>query len=143
MRYRALGNSGLVVSVVGLGCNNFGGRLDKAGTQAVVDAAIDAGITLFDTAEGYGGGTGGASEELLGEALAGRRDQVVLDMVLAQHDSDEANGAAVQAGDGRTSGGRSSARSAGCGPTTSTCTRSTPLTRTPPSRRPWARCTSW
>jgi aryl-alcohol dehydrogenase-like predicted oxidoreductase len=76
MRYRALGNSGLVVSVVGLGCNNFGGRLDKAGTQAVVDAAIDAGITLFDTADMYGGG--GGSEELLGEALAGRRDQVVL-----------------------------------------------------------------
>lgn len=76
MRYRALGDSGLVVSVVGLGCNNFGGRLDAAGTRAVVDAAIEAGITLLDTADTYGGG--GRSEELLGEALAGRRDQVVL-----------------------------------------------------------------
>ena len=76
MRYRPLGNSGLVVSVTGLGCNNFGGRLDLDGTRAVVDAAIDAGITLFDTAESYGGG--GASEQMLGEILGRRRDQVVL-----------------------------------------------------------------
>src|SRR5260370_31816840 len=74
MRYRALGNSGLVVSVVGLGGNNFGRRLDLAGTRAVVDAAIDCGITLLDTADSYGGG--GRSEELLGEGLAGRRGQV-------------------------------------------------------------------
>jgi aryl-alcohol dehydrogenase-like predicted oxidoreductase len=75
MRYRSLGNSGLLVSMAGVGCNNFGRRLDLAGTRAVVDAAIDAGITLFDTADIY---SGGASEELLGEVLAGRRDQVVL-----------------------------------------------------------------
>lgn len=55
MRYRPLGNSGLMVSVAGLGCNNFGRRLDVAGTRAVVDAAID-GITLFDTADIYGDG---------------------------------------------------------------------------------------
>jgi len=65
-----------VVSVTGLGCNNFGGRLDLDGTRAVVDAAIDVGITLFDTAESYGGG--GASERMLGEILGRRRDQVVL-----------------------------------------------------------------
>lgn len=76
MRYRSLGNSGLQVSVVGLGGNNFGGRLDLAGTRAVVDAALDAGITLIDTADVYGGR--GGSEELLGEVLAGRRDRVVL-----------------------------------------------------------------
>ena len=76
MRYRPLGNSGLVVSVTGLGCNNFGGRLDLDGTRAVVDAAIDAGITLFDTAESYG--EGGGSERMLGEILGRRRDQVVL-----------------------------------------------------------------
>ncbi len=76
MRYRSLGNSGLVVSVVGLGCNNFGRRLDTDATRAVVVAAIDAGITLLDTAESYGGA--GQSEEVLGEVLAGRRDQVVL-----------------------------------------------------------------
>jgi aryl-alcohol dehydrogenase-like predicted oxidoreductase len=76
MHYRALGNSGLMVSVVGLGCNNFGRRLDVSQTRAVVDAAIDAGITLLDTAESYGGH--GRSEEILGEVLAGRRDDVVL-----------------------------------------------------------------
>jgi aryl-alcohol dehydrogenase-like predicted oxidoreductase len=76
MRYRPLGDSGLVVSVAGLGCNNFGGRLDLDGTRAVVDAAIDVGITLFDTAESYGGG--GGSERALGEILGRRRDQVVL-----------------------------------------------------------------
>jgi aryl-alcohol dehydrogenase-like predicted oxidoreductase len=76
MRYRSLGNSGLVVSVVGLGCNNFGRRLDTGGTRAVVDAALEVGITLLDTAESYGGA--GRSEEILGEVLAGRRDQVVL-----------------------------------------------------------------
>jgi aryl-alcohol dehydrogenase-like predicted oxidoreductase len=76
MRYRTLGNSGLMVSVVGLGCNNFGRRLDVGQTRDVVDAAIDVGITLFDTAETYGGR--GRSEEILGEVLTGRRDQVVL-----------------------------------------------------------------
>src|SRR5437588_3186949 len=73
---RPLGDSGLDVSVVGLGCNNFGRRVDLEGTRAVVDAALEHGVTLFDTADIYGGG--GASEELLGEVLGGRRDQVVL-----------------------------------------------------------------
>jgi len=75
MRHRSLGSSGLLVSVVGLGCNNFGRRLDVNGTRAVVDAAIDAGITLFDTADTYGGD--GASETLLGEVLGTRRSQIV------------------------------------------------------------------
>jgi aryl-alcohol dehydrogenase-like predicted oxidoreductase len=65
----------LEVSVVGLGCNNFGRRVDVDGTRAVVDAALDVGVTFFDTAESYGGGQ---SEAFLGEALRGRRDQVVL-----------------------------------------------------------------
>jgi aryl-alcohol dehydrogenase-like predicted oxidoreductase len=77
MTYRRLGESGLVVSVVGVGCNNFGRKLDLDGTRAVVDAAIDAGITLFDTADIYGT-PHGSSEELLGAALKGRRDEVVL-----------------------------------------------------------------
>ncbi len=76
MRYRPLGHSGLLVSVIGLGCNNFGSRLDVDGTRAVVDAAIDAGITLLDTSDTYGGG--GGSERALGEILGSRRDQVVL-----------------------------------------------------------------
>ena len=72
---RPLGASGLQVSVVGLGCNNFGRRLDVAGTRRVVDAALDHGITFFDTADIYGSGE---SESFLGEVLAGRRDQVIL-----------------------------------------------------------------
>jgi aryl-alcohol dehydrogenase-like predicted oxidoreductase len=77
MSYRRLGTSGLVVSVVGIGCNNFGRKLDADGTREVVDAAIDAGITLFDTADIYGT-PHGTSEQLLGAALKGRRDEVVL-----------------------------------------------------------------
>jgi len=64
------------VSAVGLGCNNFGRRLDLAGTRAVIDAALDAGIDFFDTADLYGGD--GASERLIGEVLGGRRDRVAL-----------------------------------------------------------------
>jgi len=67
---------GLSVSAVGLGCNNFGRRVDLDGTRAVVDAALDAGVTFFDTADVYG--NAGGSETLLGEVLKGRRDQVVL-----------------------------------------------------------------
>jgi aryl-alcohol dehydrogenase-like predicted oxidoreductase len=76
MRYRRLGESGLMVSVVGLGCNNFGGRIDADQTRAVVHAAIEEGITLFDTADAYG--DRGRSEEHLGAALKGRRDEVVI-----------------------------------------------------------------
>jgi aryl-alcohol dehydrogenase-like predicted oxidoreductase len=77
MEYRQLGDSGLTVSVVGLGCNNFGGRIDADQTAAVVGAAVDAGITLFDTADVYGGQPG-LSETLLGQALGKRRDDVVI-----------------------------------------------------------------
>src|ERR687894_3304633 len=76
MRQQELGRSRLTVPVVGLGCNNFGRRLDRAGTRAVIDAALDAGVTFVDTADVYGGD--GASERLIGEALEGRRDRVVL-----------------------------------------------------------------
>ena len=75
MTLRPLGRSGLMVSVVGLGCNAFGSRIDADRTQAVVDAALDAGITFFDTSDTYGVG---ASEELLGKALGNRRTDVVL-----------------------------------------------------------------
>lgn len=76
MTYRQLGTSGLTVSTVGLGCNNFGSRMPDDRVGEVVAAAIDAGITLFDTADIYGGG--GRSEELLGQALGKRRDDVVV-----------------------------------------------------------------
>lgn len=87
MRYRQLGRSGLTVSVVGLGCNNFGGSpvqaasgtvygaLNREDARNVIDAAFDAGVTLFDTADVYGGG---GSEEQLGAILKDRRHQVVL-----------------------------------------------------------------
>ena len=77
MTYRRLGDSGLVVSVVGIGCNNFGRKLDFDGTRAVVDAALDVGINFFDTADIYGDPQG-SSEQMLGEALKGRRDDVVV-----------------------------------------------------------------
>jgi len=99
MRYEPLGDSGLLVSVVGLGCNNFGGRLDLAGTRAVIDAAIDAGITLFDTADTYGGG--GKSEELIGEVLQGRRDRVVLATKFGHQNADMGYGPAAGAKGGR------------------------------------------
>ena len=73
---RPFGRSGIDVSSIGLGCNNFGRRLDLDGTRAVVDAAIDIGITFLDTADIYGGE--GRSEEFLGEVLQGRRDRIVL-----------------------------------------------------------------
>ena len=75
MEYRPLGRSGLRVSAVGLGCNNFGMRIDQAQTRMVVDAALDCGVNFFDTADIYGGSK---SEAFLGEALKGRRDKAVL-----------------------------------------------------------------
>jgi aryl-alcohol dehydrogenase-like predicted oxidoreductase len=99
MRYRPLGDSGLVVSVVGLGCNNFGRRLHVDQTLAVVDAAIDSGVTLLDTAETYGGA--GRSEEILGEVLVGRRDQVVLATKFGSQGGDMGYGPAAGAKGGR------------------------------------------
>ena len=76
MEYKNLGNSGLQVSAVGIGCNNFGRRCDATQTKAVVDRAIELGVTLFDTADIYG--PRGLSEEYLGQALEGRRDDVII-----------------------------------------------------------------
>src|SRR2546430_17625542 len=73
MQTRRIGS--LSVSIVGLGCNNFGWRIDSDATAKVVDAAIDAGINFFDTADIYGKGQ---SEEFLGRALGSRRDQVLI-----------------------------------------------------------------
>ncbi|MBG6059573.1 aryl-alcohol dehydrogenase-like predicted oxidoreductase [Cryobacterium sp. MP_M5] len=81
IEYRSLGKSGLMVSTIGLGCNNFGragtATAGQAGTTAVVDAAIAAGVTLFDTADIYGAERG-LSETLMGHALRGNRDKIVL-----------------------------------------------------------------
>jgi len=73
MEYRRLGS--LNVSLVGIGCNNFGWRTDAAGTAAVVDAALESGINFFDTADCYGAGD---SEKFLGAALKGRRDKAII-----------------------------------------------------------------
>jgi aryl-alcohol dehydrogenase-like predicted oxidoreductase len=73
MTYRHLGDSGLMVSTVGLGCNNFGLRIDAAATERVVGAALEHGITMFDTSDSYGD-----SEVFLGKALGSRRDEIVL-----------------------------------------------------------------
>lgn len=77
---RSLGRSGLRVSLVGLGANNFGGRLDLPASRAVIDRAIERGITLIDTADAYGerDGRKGGSETVLGEVLGARRGQIVL-----------------------------------------------------------------
>ncbi len=75
MEYRRLGNSGLEVSIVGLGCNNFGMRIDQTATEAVVGQALECGINLFDTADIYGGSK---SEEFLGRALGARRHEAVI-----------------------------------------------------------------
>ena len=75
MEHRRIGSSGLYVSEVGLGCNNFGGRLDRAATERVVHSALDHGITLFDTADIYGGSD---SEVFVGCGLGSRRNDVVV-----------------------------------------------------------------
>jgi len=76
MELRALGSSDLRVSIVGLGCNNFGGRIDIDAARKVIDRAIDRGINHFDTADVYGGG--GKSETIIGELLGPRRERIVL-----------------------------------------------------------------
>lgn len=76
MQQRNLGRSGLQVSVVGLGCNTFGANVDQAGATAIVHRALDIGVTLFDTADSYGGM--GGSETCLGVALGERRKDIVL-----------------------------------------------------------------
>ncbi|WP_207949883.1 aldo/keto reductase [Nocardioides ochotonae] len=77
MTYRPLGDSGLMVSTVGIGCNAFSGRVDLDGVRDILAAARDTGVTLLDTADVYGGRPGG-SEELLGEALRGQREHFVV-----------------------------------------------------------------
>ena len=75
MDYRQLGKSGLQVSVIGLGTNNFGGRLDAGRTALVIDHALEMGINIIDTSNSYGGTL---SEEYIGRALKGKRHQAVI-----------------------------------------------------------------
>jgi len=102
MTYRSLGQSGLRVSAVGIGCNAFSRRADQESVNAIVVAALDTGVTLFDTADIYGVEPG-ASERFLGEAIRGHRDELVvatkfgMDMGGAQWDRIEAVGAFARA----------------------------------------------
>ena len=134
MQTRAIGS--LSASVVGLGCNNFGGRIDEAATERVVDAALDAGITLFDTADIYGGTL---SEEYLGRALGSRRDEA-LDRHEVRRSRSTTNARAARAR--RTSRARAKTACAGSAPTASTCTSCTSPTRRRRSTRRSARSTS-
>src|SRR5262245_47178648 len=77
MEYRKLGKAGVKVSAIGIGCNQFGGKVDAGGTKAIVYRALDEGINFFNTANVYGT-PNGTSEEFLGAALEGRRQEVVL-----------------------------------------------------------------
>src|SRR6478752_6108788 len=77
MTYRPLGRSGLMVSAVGIGTNAFSRRVDQGGVNEILDTAEDVGVTFLDTADIYGGQPGG-SEELIGQALKGRREQFVV-----------------------------------------------------------------
>jgi aryl-alcohol dehydrogenase-like predicted oxidoreductase len=89
MQLRNLGTSGLRLSVIGLGCNNFGGRIDREASRAVVDRAFDLGITFFDTADIYG--NSGGSETILGEVLGDRRKDIVLATKFGMAMGDERN----------------------------------------------------
>ena len=90
MKYRQLGASGLQVSAIGLGTNNFGRRLDAAATETVVHAALDAGVNMIDTSNSYGDGQ---SEEFIGRALKGRRSEAVLATKVSSRVSEGPNNA--------------------------------------------------
>ena len=127
METRSIGK--LDASVVGLGCNNFGGRIDEAATKRVVGAALDAGITLFDTADIYGGTL---SEEYLGRALGSRRDEALVATKFGGPIDDERKGGAERGVHRPRRGGQPAPARA---PTASTCTSCTSPTRRRRSRR--------
>ena len=135
METRSIGK--LDASVVGLGCNNFGGRIDEAASKRVVDAALDAGITMFDTADIYGGTL---SEEYLGRALGSRRDEAIVATKFGGPIDEERKGGARRGVHRRA---RSKTACAGSAPIASTSTSSTFPTRRRRSTRRSRRSTSW
>ena len=128
MTYRPLGRSGLMVSAVGIGTNAFSRRVDQDGVGEILDAAQDVGVTLLDTADIYGV-TPGGSEELLGHALKGRRDEFVVATKFGMDMQGPTARTTASAARGATSGARSRRACDGCRPTTSTSTSCTPPTR--------------
>src|ERR1700722_2859110 len=133
MEIRNLGQSGLRVSAIGLGCNNFGGRIDLEATRAVIHKAIDLGITLFDNADIYGG-QGGAETDM-GQVLGDRRK----DIVLATKFGNPMDDAGVKQGGARR---YIMTAVAACAPIGSTCIKSTVSIRSPRSRKHCARSTT-
>ena len=134
MQYRSLGDTGVQVSNVCLGTMMFGGvnNADHDDCVRIIHTALDAGVNFVDTADVY---SQGESEEIVGKALRGRRDDVVLATKFQGAMGDERNGAARHAGG---SSPRWRTRCAGWARTTSTSTSCTVPTRTPTSKRPWA-----
>lgn len=94
MQYRQVGKSNLTVSVVGLGCNNIGNRIDDDTSRLVIHKALDLGVTLFDTADMYG--PGGNSEKVLGKILGGRRRDVVIATKFGKDEKHQSKGASRQ-----------------------------------------------
>ena len=90
MQYRQLGKSGLQVSAVGLGANNFGGRVEAERSASVIHAALDAGVNFIDTSNSYGGGL---SEQFIGDALRGRRHEAVIATKVSSRVADGPNNA--------------------------------------------------
>ena len=131
MTYRPLGDSGLVVSAVGVGCNAFGRRVGIDGVRDVLAGARDAGVTLLDTADAYGD-PAGRSEELLGEALEGSATSSWWRRSSGWACAGCTARTTACAGRGSTSSARSRGRCAGSGPTTSTCTSCTSPTSVTP-----------
>ncbi|GBQ84111.1 aldo/keto reductase [Asaia krungthepensis] len=104
MRYRSLGTSGLIVSSLGLGCNNLGGRIDNDTSARLVSACLDRGVTLFDVADVYGrrDSHAGASEEALGLALAGRRNEAIIATKFGMNMQADADERGISSGASRT-----------------------------------------
>ena len=136
MTYRPLGPSGLMVSTIGLGTNAFGSRIDEQQSRTVVDAAIDAGVTLFDTSDIYGTG---ASEEVLGGPWAPAATTSCWPPSSAWTWAGPTGRTGERARRGATCARRSRPACAGWAPTTSTSTSCTSPTSSPRSRRPWRR----
>ena len=140
MQYTQLGRTGAKVSRLALGTMNFGWHTDEQASQTIMDAALDAGVNFFDTADIYGAG---ASESILGRWFAdepSRRDKVVLATKLYIPLTE----GPIPVGCRRcTSARRARTVSAGSGPTTSTCTSSTTSTGPPRGRRSGRRPSGW
>ena len=138
MQKRKLGTSGPEVSLVGLGTNNFGGRIDLEASRPVIDKALDLGITLIDTADVYG--NNGGSEEILGKVLGPRRKDIVLATKFGLPMDDAGTARARR---GATSCRRSKRACGGCRPTGSISISCTGPIRKRRSRRRCARSTIW